>query len=168
MKKIVFLLLALMVGINSSYAQKLTAKEKKEQKAEQVKELIESENFRFVAQSLTPMSGSKVNLTSLYYFQIEGDNVISELPYYGRAYSVEYGSTDLGVKFNEKPENIDIEFNENKKLYLISIVVKTQKERFQIYINAGLSGYTNVSINPSNRQSISYYGTIEPIPKMDE
>ncbi len=167
MKKIVILLIVLIAGVNWGYSQKLTTQERKAQKAEEIKELVESGNFRFEAQSLTPMTGNKVNLTSLYYLQFEGNQVISELPYRGRAYTVEYGSTDLGVKFDEKAEKIETEFNEKKDLYDIKIEVETQKENFQILISAGLSGYATVNILPTNRQPISYYGTIEPIPEKD-
>lgn len=161
MKRILILLALVLVGTSFGNAQELTSKQRKEQKAQQIKELIENQRFQFIAQSVLPMSGSKVNLTSYYYLSVDGLNVVSELPFYGRAYYAEYGGQDGGIKFKEKVQKIDITYNERKERYDISMKVYAPKDTYEISLSTGLGGYASMSINSRNRQTVSYNGIIE-------
>ena len=84
--------IVLLLAGQSLYAQ--SKKEKKEQKVNEVKELIDSKRFTVDVDRAIPMGGRSVNLTSPYSLEMRGDSVISYLPYFGRAYSAPYVSKD--------------------------------------------------------------------------
>src|SRR6476660_9684977 len=66
---------------------------------EAIKTSIESKQFIFHAQTALPTSGRSRQLTADYDLRLFSDSLISNLPFYGRAYSVPYGSGDGGFNF---------------------------------------------------------------------
>src|SRR3954471_1492522 len=64
-----------------------------------IKTSVESTQFIFHAQTALPSSGRSRQLTSEYDLRIFPDSLVSNLPFYGRAYSVPYGSGDGGFNF---------------------------------------------------------------------
>jgi hypothetical protein len=125
----------------------------------QLKNRIESKKFRFQARSATPMRGRTINLTSEYFLQIKGDSLSVDLPYYGRAYSSSYASTNPALFFNSTQFsyaadtikkggwNIVIQPNDDSGVNKISLDITT-------------SGYCTVRISSNIRDMISFYGTI--------
>ncbi|WP_423126297.1 DUF4251 domain-containing protein [Gaoshiqia sp. Z1-71] len=168
MKRIILLLMIVLAGTSCCQAQKLSAKERRIQKEQEIKTLIESRKFSFEAQSALPLSMRKIDLTSRYNLTIDSTWIEAWLPFFGRAYQADYGSTDGGIKFREQAKSLQVRFSEKKKLYLIDMEVKTEKDNYKIQISAGLGGYANVNVVSNNRQSIGFYGTIESLPEKEE
>jgi len=165
MKRLILLMVFLLAGSAFIHAQDQTAKQRRTVKEQNIKQLIDSRRFRFVARSVIPLSGPKVELTSSYDLKIDSMMVESWLPFYGRAYHVDYGDRDGGIKFKEEADQMNVRFNKKKKMYQIDLTVDADKDNYQISISAGLGGYADVNIVSNNRQSIGYYGTIEPLEK---
>src|SRR5687768_16558096 len=63
-----------------------------------VRAMVESKNFVFKADYVNPQTGRSRNLTSEYDLTIKPGEVISYLPYFGRAYSAPINS-EGGIKF---------------------------------------------------------------------
>jgi len=165
----IFFLIAWMLAVTTLVnGQELSRKEQKAQKEQEIKQLIESQQFRFIARAVLPMSGPRIDLTSTYDLTVDSTMVEAWLPFFGRAYQAEYGGRDGGIKFKEEVEKIDVTYNKRKQIYQINMDVDTDKDNYRVRITAGLSGYGDVSINSNNRQSISYYGIIEPLEKKKE
>ena len=137
-------------------------KDKKLEKEKEMSQLIESGHFRFVARSAESSLGNFDNLGNDYDLIIDSLKIEAYLPYYGRAYSVLYGS-EGGVKFDLTADKIDKQWNKKKKIFTISAEVKDPQDSYTLYLTTSLSGYANLSISFSNRQLISYYGNIEKI-----
>ena len=167
MKRIIFFIGFLLLITPFANAQ-TGSKQRRLEKEAEVKQLIDSQKFRFVAREAIPLSGSKVNLTSLYDLKVDGMMIESWLPFFGRAYHVDYGSQDGGIKFKEKADHLNIRYKEKKKVYEINITVDTDKDNYKINISAGASGYADMTVVSNNRQSISYYGVIEPLKEEKE
>lgn len=167
MKTIVIFLLVFMLGAQTSYCQKTSARERKAEKAAEIKDLVESGSFTFVALSATPMAGARIDLTSRYDLILKGDSVEAWLPYYGRAYQAPYDDRDGGIKFQERAENMKNEFKERKESYMIEFEVKNLRDTYKMYLDVGLNGYANLSVNMNHRQSISFYGIIESLPEKE-
>jgi len=161
MKTLGILLFIFILGIQTSFAQKLTSKERKEQKAAEIKQLVESGEFVFIARFANPMSGPKIDLTSIYDLKFKDDSVEAWLPYYGRAYQAPYADRDGGIKFKTKVDQIETSFNERKKSYQINFEVKDQRDTYKMNLLVGLSGYGNLNVNMNHRQSISFSGIVE-------
>jgi hypothetical protein len=139
-------------------------KEKKVKQQEMVKQLLKDRNFVYHPTIANPMSGSSVQLDYSFSAKIKGDTIISYMPYYGRAYHVEYGSRKGPFDFT-LPIN-DYKFDKSKNGYAVSFEVKNGMDNIKYNFSVSENGYANLTIVSNNRQSISYYGTIEK-PKME-
>src|SRR5262245_23382147 len=64
-----------------------------------VKTCVDSKQFIFHPQTALSASGRGRQLTSEYDLRVIGDSLVSNLPFYGRAYSATYGSSDGGFNF---------------------------------------------------------------------
>lgn len=137
-------------------------KDKKLEKENEMIQLIESGHFRFVARSAKSSLGNFDNLGTNYDLVIDSLNIKAYLPYYGRAYTVPYGS-DGGVKFNLTADKIEKRWNKKKKIFTISTEVRDLQDSYSLYLTTSPSGYADLSISFNNRQLISYYGNIEKI-----
>lgn len=159
MKQLCIILLLTGLAAFPSYAKK----EKKAAREQAVKNLIESTHYRFVARTAQPMSGGSINLTSEYDLVVDSTQIRSFLPFFGRAYYAEYGSSEGGIKFDNKADKYTVDWNAKKKTYRINIKVKGKRDVYQLLLDVGISGYANLTIISNDKQSISYYGAIEKI-----
>lgn len=149
--------------VNSQKDQK---KSKKEIRAEKnieriafVKEVVENKTFVFGASQVLPLSGGSKNLDYFYDVKLKNDTVISNLPYFGVAYYVEYGSRTGGFQFTQ-PIN-DYKFEKDKKGYHVHFEAKNKNDNVIFNFQISELGYTTLTITSTNRQSISYYGTLK-------
>lgn len=130
-------------------------------KMSRVDSLLNAKAYTFVAQSAHPMGWSTIQLTSEYDVRIAGDSVYVYLPYYGRAYQADYGSTDGGIKLNALAENYQLE--EDNKGYKVSFKAADEYDTYQFQFSIGKSGYSSLSVNSNKRQVISFYGIMDGI-----
>lgn len=168
MKTIALLFLILILGFQTGNTQNPSRKQRAEQKAATVKTLIDSGNYLFEAQSATTMWGRHINLTSNYNLQLKGNEAESWLPYFGRAYRADYGDTEGGIKFKEPVRELEVTFNERRKIYEIQFDVKSPKDLYSVTLSVGLSGYGTLTVNSNNRQPITFYGSVEAIPASND
>jgi hypothetical protein len=154
------ILISFLIGLTGF--QKIDKKEKKARERLEMGQLIQGEHFRFVARSAHSELGSFDHLSYNYDMVFDSLHVKAYLPYYGRAYSVTYGS-EGGVKFDLKAQKTDQIWNEKKKLFIIKTELNNSEDSYSIYLTAGLDGYADLRINFRDRSWMSYYGTIEKI-----
>ena len=150
--------IVLLLAGQSLYAQ--SKKEKREQKANEVKELIDSKRFTIDVNRAIPMGGRSLNLTSPYSLEMRGDSVISYLPYFGRAYSAPYGGGD-GLRFEESITDYQSTFDK-KGTARIKFVARTKEDTFRFDVQVFSNGSAIISVTPTNRQNITYQGELAP------
>jgi hypothetical protein len=160
---ITLLFLMLMFGSFASSAQTSDRKAEKEKKRiEKEKEyaaIVESKKFVFKANRAIPTGYRSVDLTTNPNFvKFSPDMIVSEMPFFGRAYSVSYGSSDSGLKFEGKPEDYSLE--KKKKNYEVDVKVKGQMDSYTIHLTISFEGSASMSISSNNRATISYNGEI--------
>lgn len=133
-------------------------------KAQEYVDKIEGRNFIFNANSAQPMSGRSINLNYNYYLKVSKDTVIANLPYYGRSYVAPINPRDISIDFT----STNFLYSENKKkdgAYEIKIVPKDitnrENEGISFLLKISPDGYATLNALPTNRQSISFYGTVE-------
>ena len=127
-----------------------------------VKTSVESKQFIFHAQTALPTSGRSRQLTSEYTLRIFPDSLISYLPFYGRAYSVPYGSSDGGFNFT----STKFEYTATpgrKKGWDISIKPKDVTDFREFSLSLSDNGYGTLQALTNNRQPISFTGYITQI-----
>ncbi len=157
-KAIVIILLAL-AGFKTTYAQK--ANENKSVKASsEIQNLIVSKNYVFVAQTVLPLGGRVINLTSSYDVRVSGDTVASILPYFGRAFVAPINPSEGGIHFTST--NFIYKVNGRKKGgWDITILPKDSKDVRQMLLTVSESGYGTLQVVSNNRQQISYNGYVK-------
>lgn len=166
MKNIKIYLTILTLSFSLSTFAQLSKKEirknKKELKAQEIEQLIDSKSFIFQANSLTSNTGYHKMLNSEYDFIVKNDSVFSHLPFWGRAYSHDINE-EGGFKFEEKSTDYDL-VNLKEKGYQISLIAKVDKDNYQIQLNISKQGYARLVIISTRKSHISYNGQIEAIP----
>lgn len=153
MKKIIFIgiLIFMFVGCASSQNSITQAKTALEQ--------VDSKKYTFHAITALPSGYPSVSLSYGYTLAISNDSVISFLPFYGRAYSAPYSSTDGGIKFT----STDYEYTVTPKKNSRNITIKTkdQTSNTTLYLSVQKSGSATLTVLDTNRQQIQFNGRIE-------
>jgi hypothetical protein len=156
---LVLVVLVAQLGWNTGQAQN-TKKQKDSINQAAVKGWIESQHYKFVAQTALPVAGNNRQLTSEYSLQVDPAEIDSWLPYFGKAYSAPMDPSNAGIKFKSKKFEYKIE-NTSKGGWDISINPKdVVKDVFQLNLHVGKSGNATLSVSSNSRQPISFNGYI--------
>jgi uncharacterized protein DUF4251 len=138
-------------SLNTIYAQ---------DKESAVKNMVESQNFVFKAQTANPMSGRTRQLTSEYDLKVLKDSIIAYLPYFGRAYSPPVNPSEGGIQFTSTQFEYK-KTNRKKGGWDIQIIPKDGKDVRQLDLRISENGSASLVVSSNNRQSISFNGYIE-------
>ena len=164
MKKLSIILL-MLVSVSMLYAQetRMTRKEakaaRKAQLVEKTQALVKSGTWQFDATQMLPTSGRSRTLTSSYRVIVKESEIDSYLPYFGRAYRAEYGSTDSPLSF--KAEMSDLRMEDWKEGgWVISFKTENKNDILEYTFHIGKTGSATLKVNSTNRQQISFYGDI--------
>ena len=130
-------------------------------KASIIKQAVKDSKFIFHAQVAMPASGGSRQLSSDYDLKISKNSLVSYLPFFGRAYSVPYGTTDGGLSFTSSKFDYAIK-NRKKGGWEISIEPKDVPEFREFLLTVSESGYGTLQAVSNNRQLISFSGYITP------
>jgi hypothetical protein len=150
MKKIIFFLPFLIISF-AAIAQ--------EKSADQVKALIESQNFVFKAQMANPEGGGSRQLNSDYDVTVTRSKVTSFLPYFGRVYSPTVPTADPGIKFTST--SFDYSSSKPGKTWQVNISPKDVTEVRQLLLTVYNNGNATLDIISNTRQGISFRGYIK-------
>ena len=170
MKKLIFALIVLVplltieTQVSAQNSKKESKKEKKAKRQQAVKQMLKDRNFVYHPTQATPMSGCTVQLDFSFSAKVHGDTLDSYMPYYGRAYHVDYGSNKGPFDFTLPIK--DYKFEKVKDGYNVNFEVKKGQDNIKFNFHISENGFANLTIISTNRQSISYYGTVEkPAPE---
>ncbi|MDP2687007.1 MAG: DUF4251 domain-containing protein [Aequorivita sp.] len=135
------------------------AQDKTEKTQSSIATLLNSKSFEFIANTAIPLSGPTKNLVgSNYSITFSPEMVISNMPFYGRAYSGMIMGRDKGMRFKGVPENFTLINSKNG--YEVTTSVKGENDTYVISISTGNSGFATLSISSNDRGTISYQGEI--------
>jgi hypothetical protein len=133
--------------------------DKKAAEAALITKIITGQNYLFTAQSVTPMGGRFRQLTTEYTVKVSKDTVISDLPYFGRSYSADIGSSEGGIHFTST--NFEYQITERKKGgWDITIKFKDVKDAQQFSFSVFDSGSASLQVTSTNKQPISFNGYV--------
>lgn len=162
------LTIILVLAILGAGGQEKTAKTNRQKKAEkqaeriaEVTDALNSKAFTMDVRTVNPMQGSTINVTSEYEVRIKNDSLFSYLPYFGRAYTASL-PPESPMIFDSPIEEYSIE-KKGKGMYQVSAKVKNKMDNLIYFFIISETGSATLSVTSNNRQSISYYGTIEKI-----
>jgi predicted small secreted protein len=152
-----FIILAAALTLASCGTMKLTTEEKQEL-AESIQNSINEKKFEIDINMMNPMRGRSRRVTG-FSVLVQGDTLISHLPYFGEARSIPYGG-GTGLNFEEEIESYNAVA---KKDDCIEVDIVTRHEgdkltyNFDIYDN----GTAYLTVTSYNRDNISYTGYIK-------
>jgi hypothetical protein len=124
-----------------------------------IRQLVESKNYVFRAQTAMPQTGQVRNLTSIYDLKITANSIVSDLPYFGRAYAPA-DPNEGGIVFNSS--NFSYTSKEKKKGgWEIAIKPADIKaDVSQMWLSISTDGYATLRVIGNNRNPISFNGQI--------
>ncbi len=122
------------------------------------KALVNSQNYVFEAQWVSPMGARARALTSLYTLKVTKDTIIADLPYFGKAYSAPIDASQGGIAFTST--KFVYEAKPFKKGWDITIKPADNRETSQMELTIFTNGSATLYVNSTNRQGISFTGFI--------
>ncbi len=129
-----------------------------------VKNMVESGQYIFVAQFAIPMAGRTIALTSEYDLTVSKDSIIAYLPYYGRAYQAPLDPSQGGIKFTST--KFDYKTAKAKKNgWDISVATKDQSDNSRLSLHISVNGKATLQASSVYRQPISFTGYIKENPR---
>ncbi|MEP6951534.1 MAG: DUF4251 domain-containing protein [Ginsengibacter sp.] len=151
--------LAVIIFSLSSFAQSSFA-DKSDPKKIAFKNMVDSQHFVFVAQSVSPLRGRFRNLTSSYDVNISKDTMICYLPYFGRAYSAPIDPSSGGLDFTST--NFSYSVTPHKKDgWNVMIKPKDNTNVQQLLFTIFDNGSASLNVTSTSRDPISFNGHIE-------
>ncbi len=124
-----------------------------------MKNLVENKQYTFVAQNATPLGGRMIHLNPIFDVRVSGDTIVSELPYYGRAFVAPIGRTDGGIRFVSTKQDYILK-QRKKGGWDVTIKPKDARDVREMNFRIGKTGYTSLTVTSNNRQMINFNGYI--------
>lgn len=106
-----------------------------------------------------PMGRGPITVTSDFSLAIEGDSVVSHLPYFGRAYNVPYGGGNA-FDFTTRHTDYTLGYGEKGEA-TITFTAKTREDVYRYRITIFSNGRATINVSAQERQPISYDGEVE-------
>ncbi|MDN3547880.1 DUF4251 domain-containing protein [Mucilaginibacter aquaedulcis] len=164
LKTILALILLTCMSIGIVNAQN-TRKDKKAAHAAEIKSMVEAQNYLFNASYVTPMRGISRSLNSQYDMTVTKDTVSAYLPYFGQAYQAPYNPTDGGIKFTTTKFTYSSKVGK-KGGWTVTIKptdrsISDGRDVQTMTLNISQDGFASLQVISTNRDPISFNGTIE-------
>ena len=128
-----------------------------------VKEKIESQRYKFIANYAIPTSAGfqPRYLTSEYDLKITPDTITAYLPYFGRAYEAPLNSSEGGIKFTSTKFEYVINTGKKAGNWIINIRIKDQLREILLTLDVWNNGKGDLNVWDQNRQPILFQGELE-------
>ena len=153
----------LMMFFLASLVNNLTAQSTKPSEI-LTQRLVDSQQYIFHAQTVSPMNGRQRFLTTDYTIKVSKDTIITDLPYFGRAYSAPINPSDGGIQFTST--SFEYKVTPRKKGgWDITIQPKDARDVQQMILTIFDNGKADLRVNSNNRQPISFNGYITDVKK---
>jgi hypothetical protein len=129
--------------------------------ADDIKNMVDSSQFVFVAERVTPLRGGTRHLTSRYDVIVKKDSVDCALPYFGRAYQAPIDPSNGGIQFTST--NFSYKQNSNNNGWEVLIKPNDNSDVQQLMFNIFGNGTATLNVVNTHREPISFYGHIERV-----
>ncbi|AFL81440.1 hypothetical protein Aeqsu_1967 [Aequorivita sublithincola DSM 14238] len=150
------------LALGTVSAQKKNLKEKpalENENSNAIESLLNSQTFEFIATTAYAISETPKSIAgSGYSVTFSPEKIVSNLPYYGRAYSGMTMGRDKGMRFKGKPEDFTVD---KKNEYLVNTTVYGENDTYEISLSVNTSGYATLSISSNDRGTITYQGEVK-------
>ena len=153
-KALVIVISAAAILLCGCSAMRLTPEEKAKIE-EQVQVNLDNRTFEIDVDQMNPRRGMSQHVTG-YSLKIDGDKIISHLPYFGAAWNLPYGG-GKGLSFEAKISDY-IEVFPKPDRRVITLATNNGEDFLVYTLEVFNNGKTNIELRTRNREPISYYG----------
>lgn len=130
--------------------------------ADDIKDMVDSSQFVFVADRMTPMRGGSKTLTSYYAVTLMKDSINCDLPYVGRATQAPVNMTGGGVELISSKFSYDV-VSRKEDQWEITIKPNDNRNVQQLFFSIFSNGSANLNVTSTNRDPISFSGHLEKL-----
>ncbi|MCF0177746.1 MAG: DUF4251 domain-containing protein [Bacteroidales bacterium] len=159
MKKIVLLLasVAMLFGIVGCGSIERTPEERAEakQNMSDIKAALKDKNFTITADFIIPLRGGSSAITGGYHITVNGDELMSDLPYYGEAWSLPYGGGH-GLHFTSDIEKM--KYRRVSDHYEINLKARDTEGTFDYFITIYDTGRAEIQVESTFFDTVRYTG----------
>jgi hypothetical protein len=155
MDKIKYFLLCILVNLSCS----LPVSNAQQKSAEEIKIIVESQNFVFNAEVANPARGGTRQLSAGYDLTITKSNVVAYLPFFGRAQTIPVDAAGGGIRFTST--DFDYKVVSTRKGWLVTITIKDVSSVQQLYLTVYNNGRAVLDVMNIHRDDISFRGFIK-------
>jgi hypothetical protein len=121
--------------------------------------MVESKNFIFQAQTALPMRGGARHLTTQYDLKVTSTAIVSDLPYFGRAFVAPMSPAQSPLQFTST--KFDYATTTRKDGGWEIVIRPTDyREVRSMTLTVSAAGYTTLQVTNLNRDPISFNGDI--------
>lgn len=121
---------------------------------------LDAKDFVFVAQSISPLRGGLRQLTTYYDVKITGDTLVSNLPYFGRAYSAPVNPSDGGLSFTSVSFDYTVKSRKNGG-WDIAVKTKDLPDNQSLFFTVFDNKSASLQVTGNNRDPISFSGYLK-------
>ena len=165
MRKATLIILAAAALISSGCASLRLTPEEKAQIEAAVQENLDNRHFCIDVDQMVPRRGPSQHVTN-YSLTVDGDKLDSHLPYIGQAWNLPYGG-GKGMNFESKISDY-IETFPKPDRRQIALATNNGEDSFVFIIQVFTNGKATIEVRSRNRETISYYGQVNPIEEAEE
>ncbi|MBQ6253453.1 MAG: DUF4251 domain-containing protein [Bacteroidales bacterium] len=158
MRKTIIILATAAMALCGCASMRTTPEEKAMIEAN-VKDNLDNRTFIIDVDQMNPRRGPVQHVTN-YSISVDGDNLVSHLPYVGQAWNLPYGG-GKGLSFESKISDY-IEYYPKADRRQIAISTNNGEDTLVYIITVFANGKSDIEVRSRNRESISYYGTVNP------
>tara|TARA_R110002167_G_scaffold26182_7_gene90275 strand:+ start:2725 stop:3231 length:507 start_codon:yes stop_codon:yes gene_type:complete len=155
-----FLLIGILL-LWSGLGQAQTKVEKKAKAYSEIKSLVASEDFIFMADTALPNWGSSISLvTNDNHLHIRGKTVDAHMPFFGEG---RLGTDYPGggpIILDGEIKDYKIRFDDRKRTITIQFYVKGASERHDVILEMSGGGYAKLVITSMSRSRMVYRGRV--------
>ena len=160
-----FLSLGIVLLLISCGSTKNTGSSTDLQNFEQLRELVNSREFEIENDWAVPLRLTTINLIgNSNFIRFKGDSVEVFLPYFGVRQSGGGYGTSGGIEYEGPAKDLEIAEDMAKNNILIKFEGRQGSEHLQFIITLFPKGNASTSVNSSERDPISYWGEVKPLP----
>ncbi|MBR5661710.1 MAG: DUF4251 domain-containing protein [Bacteroidales bacterium] len=127
----------------------------------QIAENMDNRTYFIDVDQVLPRRGSTRHVTN-YSLTVNGDKLISHLPYFGQAWNIPYGG-GKGMSFESKISDY-IESYPKPDRRQITLATNNGEDTFVFVIEVFNNGKATIDVRSRNREPIAYYGMMSTTP----
>lgn len=166
MKKALPILLALSVILTSCAAIAAADAETRKEGAALAEAALSTGDIRIEVRDIVPSSSylPATHSNGEYYIQIKNGKATAYLPFFGTSTSVNYGSSDGGIKFKDCPVDVtNLKARKSKGETKWQFSAVNDREKYDFTISFFDGGNANVYCYSQSRSPMNYIGQLEQV-----